>query len=240
MPNGPVLAIDASTYAGSAAVVQGGAVLAERTTAMRGEREERLMPAVAEVLEAAGVAARDLAGIVCGGGPGSFTSLRIAASIAKGLAVAAERPLYAVPSPVLIVASAALGDGSQAPIPPGRYLAVLDAMRGDLFAQGVELTGERRVVVRGDVMLVPRREVAVAAAELHAQWIGPAVGKGDEDRPPLCWAPHARGAALLDLETPPLRRVDVAAWEPLYGRLAEAQVTWERTHGRPLPTGSGA
>jgi tRNA threonylcarbamoyladenosine biosynthesis protein TsaB len=236
VPDAPVLAIDASTYAGSAAVVQGGTVLAERTTAMRGEREERLMPAVAEVLEAAGVTPRDLAGILCGGGPGSFTSLRIAASIAKGLAVAAERPLHAVPSPVLIVASAALGDVEQPPIEPGHYLAVLDAMRGDLFAQAIDLTAERRVVVRGEVMLVPRADVTAAAAELHAQWIGPAVGQGDADRPALCWAPLARGAALLDLEAP-VTRVDVAAWEPLYGRLAEAQVTWERAHGRPLPTG---
>ena len=27
---------------------------------------------------------------------------------------------------------------------------------------------------------------------------------------------------------------DLAAWEPAYGRLAEAQVKWEAAHGRPL------
>ena len=31
--------------------------------------------------------------------------------------------------------------------------------------------------------------------------------------------------------------VDLASWEPAYGRLAEAQVRWESTHGRPLPVG---
>ena len=30
-------------------------------------------------------------------------------------------------------------------------------------------------------------------------------------------------------------RVDLDRWEPDYGRLAEAQVKWEATHGRPLP-----
>jgi tRNA threonylcarbamoyladenosine biosynthesis protein TsaB len=28
--------------------------------------------------------------------------------------------------------------------------------------------------------------------------------------------------------------VDLASWEPDYGRLAEAQVRWEAAHGRPL------
>jgi tRNA threonylcarbamoyladenosine biosynthesis protein TsaB len=28
--------------------------------------------------------------------------------------------------------------------------------------------------------------------------------------------------------------VDLASWEPSYGRLAEAQVRWEAAHGRPL------
>jgi tRNA threonylcarbamoyladenosine biosynthesis protein TsaB len=31
--------------------------------------------------------------------------------------------------------------------------------------------------------------------------------------------------------------VDLATWEPAYGRLAEAQVKWEREHGRALPSG---
>jgi ribosomal-protein-alanine acetyltransferase/tRNA threonylcarbamoyl adenosine modification protein YeaZ len=62
--------------------------------------------------------------------------------------------------------------------------------------------------------------------------------------------PGADGAGALDA-TPhaseavhllPLARtrgpVDLASWEPRYGRLAEAQVTWEATHGRPLHAAS--
>jgi tRNA threonylcarbamoyladenosine biosynthesis protein TsaB len=46
--------------------------------------------------------------------------------------------------------------------------------------------------------------------------------------------PHARGVApILEsiIESGP---VDLASWEPDYGRLAEAQVRWEAAHGRPL------
>ena len=48
--------------------------------------------------------------------------------------------------------------------------------------------------------------------------------------------PHARGVApVLDhiIASAP---VDLASWEPDYGRLAEAQVRWEAVHGRPLTT----
>ena len=90
--DGVMLALDASTYEGSVAVFRDSRLAAERTVAMRGEREERLMPAVADALGAAGAGAADVSAIVCGAGPGSFTSLRIAAAIAKGLAVARASP----------------------------------------------------------------------------------------------------------------------------------------------------
>ena len=71
------LAIDASTYRGTVAVISGGQVIAAAEVAMRGEREERLMPAVAAALGEARIAVADLGRVVAGAGPGSFTSLRI-------------------------------------------------------------------------------------------------------------------------------------------------------------------
>src|SRR4051794_36770667 len=114
--SGATLALDAATYEGSVAVLLGGEVLAERTVAMRGEREERLMPAVAAALAESGVAPGDLARVVCGEGPGSFTSLRIAASLAKGIAGGVGAPLLAVPSLALVVA------GARPALGPGRYV----------------------------------------------------------------------------------------------------------------------
>ena len=46
--------------------------------------------------------------------------------------------------------------------------------------------------------------------------------------------PHAREAPHLLPLAQALGPVDLAGWEPLYGRLAEAQVKWEASHGRPL------
>src|SRR5215510_8510424 len=102
-PRMNTLAIDASTYTGDVAVIDGTRVLAEANTAMRGADEERLMPTVARTLFAANVGVNEIDRVVCGAGPGSFTSLRIAGAIAKGIATGVGRPLYAVSSMALIV-----------------------------------------------------------------------------------------------------------------------------------------
>jgi tRNA threonylcarbamoyladenosine biosynthesis protein TsaB len=220
LARGPlVLALDASTYVGTVAVLRDGAVVAERDTAMRGAEEERLMPAAVAALADVGVGPGELAGtlgaVVCGAGPGSFTSLRIAASIAKGIATAAAVPLLAVPSLALMVAGAAPA------LHRGRYLAVLDAMRGERYAAEVAL-GER---VDGYEYLgiVPADAVADLARERRAVLLEPPGA-----------APHARGVARLAALLDALGPVDLDAWEPDYGRKAEAQVKWELAHGRAL------
>jgi tRNA threonylcarbamoyladenosine biosynthesis protein TsaB len=48
--------------------------------------------------------------------------------------------------------------------------------------------------------------------------------------------PHARGVAPILEAILKAGPVDLGAWEPDYGRLAEAQVRWEAAHGRPLTT----
>lgn len=211
------VALDASTYVGSVAVLRGDRLLAERTVAMRGEREERLMPAVAEALRDAGIAPDDVGRVVCGAGPGSFTSLRIAASIAKGLATGSGAALFAAPSLALVVA------GASPALADGRYVVAMDGARGEWFAARADVGGG--LVSCGDARLVDAATLADWARVDDAAIVGPAPAHGGV-------SPHARGVAALE---PPLVRVDLAAWEPDYGRLAEAQVKWEAQHGRPLP-----
>jgi tRNA threonylcarbamoyladenosine biosynthesis protein TsaB len=213
------LAIEAATYVGSAALVDGTRLLAERTVAMRGREHEALMPAVAELLAEAHVDVFTLGRIVCGEGPGAFTSLRIAGGIAKGLAFAGGVPIVPVSSLALIVASH--------PLPAGDYLAVLDAMRGE-HARRFRVDADGNVVLAGPVALVPSGDLQAAAGE--ATVVGPGQpGTRSVD-------PHARGVTrltnLIDATAP----ADLASWEPAYGRLAEAQVRWEAAHGRPLVT----
>lgn len=213
------LAIEASTYSGSVAVIRDGEVVCERETAMRGEREERLMPAVADALNDAGLRPSEIERVVCGAGPGSFTSLRIAGAIAKGLALAAAAPLHPVSSLFLVVA------GARPPLSPGRYVAAGDAMRGDVFAAVFSVT-EGAIVEEGTVTLVPKADLPAFARQHAAHLVGP--------NETAALQPHARGAAALGTLAPWPAAANLASWEPDYGRLAEAQVRWEATHGRAL------
>ncbi len=216
------LALEASTYTGTVAVVRDGTVVAARETAMRGVHEERLMPAVAEALAQAGVAPNAIDRVACGEGPGSFTSLRIAGAIAKGLALSASAPLHPVSSLLLIVA------GAEPAVPPGRYVAVLDAMRGDVFACVFSVT-DRAITAESSTTLLARTTLAAFAREHAARPIGPTEQ--------LSGLPHARGVARLGGLAPWPAAADLATWEPNYGRLAEAQVKWEAAHGRALTAG---
>jgi tRNA threonylcarbamoyladenosine biosynthesis protein TsaB len=237
---GLTLALDAATSEGTVAVVRGGEVLAEAEVMMRGGGgSERLMPAVASALRGAGAVVSDIGRVVCGAGPGSFTSLRIAGSIGKGIAAGLGIPLLAVSSLLLIVA------GSRWGRVPGRYLAVLDALRGEVYSAVVEVGwgrdegggggrggGRRPVVVRsGAVQLLRAAEAVRVGGEMGARLIGPGQG--------LDAHPHARGVAVLEegaaAGSARACPVDVGRWEPGYGRLAEAQVRWEAAHGRQLP-----
>ena len=214
------LALDASSYIGTVAVLRDDLLVAEGDALMRGEQEERLMPCVASVLAEAGCAVADVGRVICGAGPGSFTSLRIAGAIAKGIAMGNDVPLYVVPSLALIVA------GHRPSLADGRYLALLDAIRDERYAALYTVAGTTIAEIEW-LGRVGVAELASVCERLQATAIGP--------REMIDAAPHARGAAaLLDaiLASGP---VPIDAWEPEYGRLAEAQVKWEAAHGRSLP-----
>ena len=215
------LVLEASTYAGSAALIQAGRVIAERAVTMRGRDHEALMPAVAALLEEHAVGPSSIDRVVCGAGPGSFTSLRIAGAIAQGLALAAVCPLVPVSSLALLVAS-------RDPYAPGRYLAAIDALRGEHYVGLFEVDSSGVLRALGPERRVPSSDLVDMAASHDAIAVGPG-HEGAAHVDPRASA-AARLAALLD-STP---AVDLAGWEPAYGRLAEAQVKWEAAHGRPL------
>ena len=221
------LALEGATYEGSVALLAGPIVVSERTI-RREEGDlssvrsgERLMPAVAECLEECKVDAGQIARIICGAGPGSFTSLRVAASVAKGLAAGYGVELFAVSSLLLAVT------GAQPPLAPGEYLSVLNAMRGELFAARVILDSSGVASQTGPATIITIHQLAeTVEKERSVKVIGPAQ---------LCdVGPHARGVAPLLESIVESGPVDLASWEPDYGRLAEAQVRWEAAHGRPL------
>ncbi len=124
-----VLGFDTSTAASSACVLRADgeafevvppdAALSEPPAHAR-----ELMPAIAEVMERAGVDFGDLDALAVGVGPGTFTGLRIGVATARALAHANGLGVHPVSS------LAALAEGIDAEL----RLPLIDAKRGELFA----------------------------------------------------------------------------------------------------------
>ncbi len=98
-----LLGIDTSSIACSVAVHTGDDVF-ERYEELAREHTRLLTPMIRDVLEESGCALSDLDAIVIGNGPGSFIGMRIAASVAQGLAHGAGLPIVPVSSLAAVAA----------------------------------------------------------------------------------------------------------------------------------------
>lgn len=100
-----VLAIDTSTNACSVALQQDGEIMDRHVVRPR-EHTRLLIPLIEELLAAGGSSEQDLDALILGNGPGSFIGMRIAASVAQGLAYGTRAALVPVSSLAAIAAEA--------------------------------------------------------------------------------------------------------------------------------------
>jgi tRNA threonylcarbamoyladenosine biosynthesis protein TsaB len=93
-----LLAIDTSTRYVGVALYNGAQVISEEVWTSRDYHTVELAPAVAQMMERAGVGVADLRAIAVATGPGSFTGLRIGLALAKGICLARHLPLIGIPT----------------------------------------------------------------------------------------------------------------------------------------------
>jgi tRNA threonylcarbamoyladenosine biosynthesis protein TsaB len=151
-----LLALETATEACSVALVHGETVIARTELAPR-RHAERVLPLADELLAEAGIGKHALDAIAVGRGPGAFTGVRLAISLAQGMAMALDRPVVTVSS----LAALAL----EAPEDDAAILAVIDARMGEIYAAGyrrdnegglIALDDER--VCTADSLLLPQAE----------------------------------------------------------------------------------
>ncbi|HEX6558447.1 MAG TPA: tRNA (adenosine(37)-N6)-threonylcarbamoyltransferase complex dimerization subunit type 1 TsaB [Longimicrobiales bacterium] len=224
MSDAVYLAIETSTPLGSVAVGNGAGVLAEVVLGIHARHSEALLPAVDFGLRNAQVDKRELQRIVVGGGPGSFTGLRISAATAKALAQALGIPLFAYSG---LAALAAGAGASRDPV-----CGLFDARRGEVYAacyrfpdfDTMETLLEPAPRKIDDVLgaLDPQATVFVGDGALQ--------NRAAIERAGGCVAPAhlavPRASALLWLTDflPTAGSVEnVASWEPLYLRESGAE-----------------
>lgn len=233
------LALDTSGDAAAVALLRPGEPVVESRIVGARRHAGALLPLLDALLRERGGPAT-LTGLVIADGPGSFTGLRVGASIAKAL--------HAVTGLAVEVGGGMAARAVAYAPEGGRVLVALHALRGEayvaVYAVGpavVRAESEPRPVRLADlaalaegcavaVLDLPEADAAgVHLADDCVRIVGPAAG------------PSARGLLLLRERQGGVRRLDdVDGWEPVYGRPVEAQTRWEEAHGRPLPHPDGA
>lgn len=237
-----ILAINTATKIGGVALLDAGCLLGEYTLSVEAAHSEKLMPAVARVLDDAGVGGEQLDAIAVTVGPGSFTGLRIGVTTAKALAWAWEKPLAPVVTLDALAWQGALGGFSAA---PGDHVCpVLDARRGGVYTamyslpesnpsrvgepQALPLDSlaeylrpcERRVLFLGDGVDAVWETATVALADRAIRLPNSLSGLR-----PASVAEVGRRLLEAGVQTDPTRLL------PLYIRQSEAEARWQSTQG---------
>lgn len=124
-----LLAIDTATEACSAALGFEGRII-ERSEMAPRRHAELILPMIESLLAEARLTRRDLDAVAVGRGPGAFTGVRLAISVAQGLALGLELPVV----PVSSLAALALDAPDQPAQRDDAILAVIDARMGEVYA----------------------------------------------------------------------------------------------------------
>ena len=136
-PAAILLAIETTGSACSAAVTQGGVVLAAQRRGLRHGHAEALLPIVERVMTQAGLLPAQLDAVAVAVGPGGFTGIRAGLAAAHGIALAVGARLVGVSSFAAVAASlSGAGGGDRR-----RLLVALDSRRADLYVQLFALDG---------------------------------------------------------------------------------------------------
>jgi len=121
-----ILALETATDACSAALLIDGEV-SERFEIAPRRHTDIILPMVAELLADAELTARNLDAVAFGAGPGTFTGVRVATSVAQGIALAHDLPVV----PLSCLAILALG-GARAH-DCATIVPVMDARRQEIY-----------------------------------------------------------------------------------------------------------
>lgn len=135
-----ILVFDASSSWCSAALSNHGTLYCAAQLQPR-KHAQLIMPMIEDLCQQAGIKAVDLDGIAFGKGPGSFTGLRIAISVAQGLSLATGAKLFGISSLQALAWQGMKSTGND------HVLAIMNAHMGEVFygaytrnANALELT----------------------------------------------------------------------------------------------------
>jgi tRNA threonylcarbamoyladenosine biosynthesis protein TsaB len=226
-----LLAFDTSTEALSVAVRRGAGPACVHDGPGGAQASTTLIPVIQDLLARAGLGLRELDAIVFGRGPGSFTGLRTACSVAQGLAFGSGTPVLPVDTLLAAAEQARFEAGFE------KVVAVLDARMGEVY-WGAYLHEQGRWRREGEIGLGSPESVAVPTGwAMTGNAFAAYAGRLPADAPRAQVLPTA--SALLRLSAPLLSAglaLPASGALPLYIRDKVAQTTAERAAIRAQPS----
>lgn len=223
-----LLAIDSSGLVASAAVLQDEELIAEYTVNFKKTHSQTLLPMIAQVRDLLQLDLKTIDAVAIAAGPGSFTGLRIGASTAKGLGLALQKPLIAVPT-VDALAYNLVGCA-------GRVCPLMNARRNRAYTGIYSFSGTRMNVLR-EQCCVPLDEITgeINQSPEPVMFLGDGVTEFAEQIAMLCTVPYTfapphlsrqRAGAVAALAAEYYRRGEMVSaddFAPVYLRLPQAE-----------------
>jgi tRNA threonylcarbamoyladenosine biosynthesis protein TsaB len=148
-----LIAIETSTENCSAALLHDG-VLFERSELAPRRHAELILPMIESLLNEARLSRRELDAIAVGRGPGAFTGVRLAISVAQGIALGLDIPVVPISS------LAALAQDTPAQVGES-ILATIDARMGEVYAGAFRRNAEGMVDAIGAESVSPASMVMI-------------------------------------------------------------------------------
>lgn len=222
-----ILGIDTALSGCSCALVgTDGAVIARRFELIARGHAERLVPMVGELLAESGVETGRIRAVAVAAGPGSFTGIRVGLAAARAFALAWGVPCHGVSS-LGVLALAALLENREV-IGSAPYLAVIDASRGQVYAQLFRAAGHAPEALTDAVAVSPDEAARLAAEHGCTAVAGSGAGL----------VQGAEGAALTVLNPEWTDAVHAARLSLLPGFALPPQAFYVRPHDARLPGGA--
>jgi tRNA threonylcarbamoyladenosine biosynthesis protein TsaB len=230
-----ILAIDTALDACAACVLDTDAarLIAQESKTMKRGHAEALMPLIGRVMKEAGIAFAALDRIAVTTGPGSFTGLRVGLSAARGIGLAADRPVVGL-STLTTYAAPVVGQNAPQPV-----ISAIDARHDHVYFQVVSGDGGSLVRPRvapleealGAARFGAAHLVGNAAKILADRWPADALPPFKVDPQP---APDIAWLAWLGAAVSP----DTAPARPYYLRAPDAKPQKDPLQKASQPTAS--
>jgi tRNA threonylcarbamoyladenosine biosynthesis protein TsaB len=225
-----ILAIDTALDACAAAVLdtRSSTVIATESQSMKRGHAEALMPLIGRVMKESGLPFAALDRVAVTTGPGSFTGLRVGLSAARGIGLAAGKPVVGLTT-LSAYAAPIVSENGEHPI-----LAAIDARHDQVYFQAVNANGSS--LIRPKVAPISE---ALAASRFGALHLVGNAAKILADH----WPSDA--PAPVEVETQPAPDITWVAWlgaavepstappKPYYLRAPDAKPSQQAVASQP-------